>query len=77
MNGRISKLAAGLMVLYVVLFIQLNVIQVGRKTSLDGDTRNNRQTVRDFNDPRGDIRTSDGVVVARSDATEPGDDFEW
>ena len=77
MNGRIGKLAAGLMVLYVVLFIQLNLIQVGRKTSLDGDTRNNRQTVRDFNDPRGDIRTSDGVVVARSDATEPGDDFEW
>lgn len=77
MNRRIGKLAAGLMVLYVILFVQLNLIQVSRKSDLDNDARNNRQTVRDFNDPRGDIVTSDGVVVARSVATPAGDDFDW
>lgn len=77
MNRRIGKLAVVLMALYAVLFAQLNLIQVGRKDTLDDDTRNTRQTVRDFNDPRGDIRTSDGVVIATSVASEPGDEFDW
>lgn len=77
MNRRIGKLATVLLALYVVLFVQLNLIQVGRKSTLDQDSRNTRQTVRDFNDPRGDIVTSDGVVIATSLASNPGDDFEW
>jgi len=77
MNSRIRRLALVLIVLYVVLFMQLNLIQVAGKTRLDNDTRNTRQTVRDFNDPRGDIVTADGVVIATSVASEPGDAFEW
>lgn len=77
MNQRIGKLALAFFALYIVLFAQLNLIQVGRKSSLDGDTRNTRQTVRDFNDPRGDIVTSDGVVIATSVRSEPGDEFDW
>ncbi|MEY3617774.1 MAG: hypothetical protein RL726_472 [Actinomycetota bacterium] len=77
MNRRIGKLALVLFALYIVLFVQLNLIQVGRKDTLDNDSRNTRQTVRDFNDPRGDIVTSDGVVIATSVASEPGDDFDW
>jgi peptidoglycan glycosyltransferase len=59
------------------LFAQLNFIQVGKKSTLEADTRNTRQTVRDFNDPRGDIRTSDGVVIATSVRNEPGSEFDW
>ena len=66
MNRRIGKLALAFFALYVVLFAQLNLIQVGRKSTLDGDIRNTRQTVKNFNEPRGDIVTSDGVVIATS-----------
>ncbi len=77
MNSRIRHLALAMIILYVILFVQLNVIQVGRKNTLDSDTRNTRQTVRDYNDPRGDIRTKDGVVIATSIRNESGSGFEW
>ena len=77
MNQRIRRFAVVLIVLYVILFAQLNFIQVGQKSTLEADTRNTRQTVRDFNDPRGDIRTSDGVVIATSVRNEAGSEFDW
>ena len=77
MNQRIRRFAVVLIVLYVILFAQLNFIQVGQKSTLEADTRNTRQTVRDFNDPRGDIRTSDGVVMATSVQNELGSEFDW
>lgn len=77
MNRRIGKLALAFFALYVILFAQLNLIQVGRKSTLDGDIRNTRQTVKNFNDPRGDIVTSDGVVIATSLRSGPDDRFDW
>ncbi|MEN9803797.1 MAG: hypothetical protein RIS41_644 [Actinomycetota bacterium] len=77
MNQRIRRLAVALLVLYVILFAQLNFIQVGRKASLDADVRNTRQTVRDFDRPRGPILTADGVVIAESVRTEPGGNYTW
>lgn len=77
MNQRIRRLALALLVLYVVLFVQLNVVQVGRKASLDADVRNTRQTVRDFDEPRGRILSADGVVLAESVRTEPGSTYSW
>ncbi len=66
MNKQIRRLAVGLLVCYLALFVQLNVLQVGRERELNANPLNNRQTVRDFNRPRGPIVTADGVVVARS-----------
>lgn len=78
MNGKIRHLAAGLIVCYLALFVQLNVLQVGRERELSEDSRNNRQTIRDFNRPRGPIVTADGVVVARSVPTaNPDDQFDY
>ena len=77
MNQRIRRLALALLVLYVVLFVQLNIVQVGRKASLDADVRNTRQTVRDFDEPRGPILSADGVVLAESVRTEPGSTYSW
>lgn len=77
MNQQIRRLAVGLLLCYVVLFVQLNVLQVGKRESLADDPRNDRQTVREFNKPRGEIVTADGVVVARSVAAAPGDELEY
>jgi peptidoglycan glycosyltransferase len=66
MNARIRRLAVGILVLYVALFVQMNVIQVAREEELTADARNDRQTIRDFNRPRGPIVTADGTVVAQS-----------
>jgi peptidoglycan glycosyltransferase len=77
MNRQIRRLAVGLLVCYAVLFVQLNIWQVGRTTSLNANPLNNRQTVRDFNRPRGAIVTADGVVIAESMPAPAGDEFKY
>jgi peptidoglycan glycosyltransferase len=77
MNRQIRKLAAALIVLYIALFVQLNVLQVGKKQALDNHPLNNRQTIRDFNRPRGPIVTVDGVVVAQSVPTPADPQFKF
>lgn len=66
MNAQIRKLVAGLLVLYIALFGALNVAQVTSRDERQANPYNNRQTIRDFNRPRGAIVTADGVVVAQS-----------
>ncbi len=77
MNKQIRKLVAGLLVLYIALFGALNLTQVVRKDALDADPKNNRQTIRDFNRPRGQIVTADGVVVAQSVPSVAGDEYKY
>ena len=77
MNAQIRKLVAALLVLYVVVFVALNTVQVARKDALDSHPDNNRQTIRDFNRPRGPIVTADGQVVARSLPTDGTGQFEY
>ena len=77
MKPQIRKLAAALLVLYAVLFVQLNVLQVGKRDALDQHPLNNRQTIRDFNRRRGPIVTADGVVVAQSVPAKGGDQYKY
>jgi peptidoglycan glycosyltransferase len=78
MNAKIRRLAVGLLVCYIALFVQLNLLQVNREKELTADPRNDRQTIRDFNRPRGEIVTADGVVIARSvPVTDPDDDLKF
>ncbi len=77
MNKQIRKLTAALLVLYMVVFVALNTIQVARKEALDANPNNNRQTIRDFNRMRGPIITADGVVVAQSVPTLEGAEFAY
>jgi penicillin-binding protein A len=77
MNKQIRRLAVALLACYLVLFVQLNVLAVGRQQELNSDPRNNRQTERDFNRPRGSILASDGTVLARSVPTTRGDQFRY
>ena len=78
MNKQIRRLAVALLVCYLALFVQLNIIQVGQKSALDAKPQNNRQTIRDFNRNRGPIVTADGVVVARSvPTTDPDSKYDY
>ena len=84
MNRQIRVLATVLMVCFVALFVQVNLLQVGDRscagaitavkpelcqTSLDNDPLNTRAILRDFSRPRGAIATADGVVIAKSVAS--------
>ncbi|MEX0846340.1 MAG: penicillin-binding protein 2 [Ilumatobacteraceae bacterium] len=78
MNSKIRRLAVGMLVCYLALFVQLNVLTVQRQDELSSDSRNDRQTVREFNKPRGEIISADGVVLARSvPVTDPNDEFKF
>ncbi|MEY2445124.1 MAG: penicillin-binding protein [Ilumatobacteraceae bacterium] len=77
MNKQIRRLAVALLACYLVLFVQLNVLAVGRQQELNADPRNNRQTERDFNRPRGSIVAADGTVLALSVPTPRGDQFHY
>ncbi|HEY4331298.1 MAG TPA: penicillin-binding transpeptidase domain-containing protein, partial [Ilumatobacteraceae bacterium] len=66
MNKQIRRLAAALLVCYIILFVQLNVLQVVKKSAIAANPNNNRAVLRDFDKPRGNIVTADGVVIADS-----------
>ena len=81
MNRQIRILAAALLGCFTLLFVQVNLVQVGDRScagvigvfvgstcrnDLSSDTLNTRGILRDFTRPRGAIGTADGVVVAKS-----------
>ena len=69
MNRSIRQLGVGFVVLYVVLFGALLYWQVISTERLASEEGNNRALLRQYERPRGEIVTSDGIVVARSIAT--------
>ena len=71
MNRQIRRVGIGVVACFVALFAQLNYLQVLRADSLANDPRNVRAVKRAFSQPRGEILTVDGAIVARS---EPVDD---
>jgi penicillin-binding protein A len=67
MSKQIKLLGLVILLCYAALFVKLNQVQV-----LDADRYNNRpdntrSLQRDFNQPRGDIVSADGAVVATSE----------
>ena len=77
MNRKIRQLAAGLMVLYVVLFAAMNYWQVGRESELNAMSGNTRAIRREFSRPRGEIISADGVVAARSFPLPDDNEFPY
>ncbi len=75
MTRQIRALGIGLMVCFVVLFVQLNRLTVFQAAELNDNPNNTRDILRDFSQPRGSITTADGVVIARS--VPSGDRFEF
>lgn len=77
MNQRIRQLGIGMLVLYVLLFGQLNRVQFVKAQELREDPLNVRPLVREFGRARGQILSAEGVVLARSVATTPDSDIDF
>jgi peptidoglycan glycosyltransferase len=75
MNRQIRIVGVVMICLFVLLFAQLNYLQVVRANSLDHHPLNTRLALKKFTTKRGDIVTSDGVVLAHSVPTN--DSFKW
>ena len=75
MTKQIRALGLGLIVCFVVLFVQLNRLTVFQAAELNDNPNNTRDILRDFSQPRGSVITADGVVIARS--VPSGDRFEY
>ncbi len=73
MNRRIRQLGVGMLVLYVLLFAQLNRVQFVEAEQLRENPRNVRPLLEEFGQARGRILSADGVVLARSVPTGGGD----
>jgi penicillin-binding protein A len=66
MNKQIRRLGLALIVIYVILFAQLNWLQVAKAKAYNTDPANTRGVIRDFNRARGAIFTADNETVAES-----------
>jgi len=66
LDRRIRILGAALVVCFVVLFFQLNNLQLLQASKLAKASGNPRTVLQNVAEPRGDIQTADGVVVAES-----------
>ncbi len=66
MNRQIRQLGVAFLILFAVLFIRLNQVQVLDAEELTSNPLNTRRVVRDFGQRRGSIVTADGVVIAES-----------
>jgi peptidoglycan glycosyltransferase len=72
MNRPIRRIGVIMLVLYLVLFAQLNNLQLFGAQRLNNHPQNSREAARDFERPRGMIVTADGLVIARSVPTPDG-----
>src|SRR5690606_34822034 len=77
MSNQIAKLGVGLLLCFLVLFVQLNRVTVFGAQDLKDNPVNNRSILRDFDAPRGTIVTADEVIAARSEPTPEGSRFEF
>jgi peptidoglycan glycosyltransferase len=64
---QIKVLGAVIMICYVAAFAKLNQIQMLQASEYNDRPENTRAQLRDFNRPRGDIVSADGVLLATSE----------
>jgi peptidoglycan glycosyltransferase len=77
MNRAIRRVGGAVIVLILVLVAQLTYLQIIDADNLENDPLNVRSALRDANRPRGEIRTADGVVLARSVPVDDGTEFKY
>ena len=77
MNRQIRFVGLGLMVLFIVLFVQLNYLQVVRAPALNRSPLNGERVVQDYDKPRGAIVSADGVTLAQSVRAPAGSAFTY
>lgn len=69
MNTSIRKVALAITVVFLALFINLQVVQVARSRAYSTDPRNPRKLLAELTIKRGEILAADGTVLAESRAT--------
>ncbi|MGF1596638.1 MAG: peptidoglycan D,D-transpeptidase FtsI family protein [Acidimicrobiales bacterium] len=74
MNRPLRRVMLVLLVCFTLLFVQLNRVQVFQTEALQDNPANTRRIQREFDRVRGDIVTSDRVLVATTDPA-PGGPF--
>jgi peptidoglycan glycosyltransferase len=75
-NTSVRKIALVVTVVFIALFINLQVVQVSRSKAYSTDPRNPRLLQGELNIKRGEILAADGTVLAESEPT--GDkSFPW
>jgi peptidoglycan glycosyltransferase len=72
-NRQIRRLGVAMLVLFGILFVQLNITQVLRADDYAKKPTNTRAVVRDYERPRGQIVSADGSILARSVKVEGSD----
>jgi peptidoglycan glycosyltransferase len=77
MNRQIRFVGLGLMALFIVLFVQLNYLQVVRAPSLNASPLNGARVVHEYDKQRGAIVSADGVTLAQSVRTPAGSAFTY
>ncbi|MGI8663854.1 MAG: peptidoglycan D,D-transpeptidase FtsI family protein [Acidimicrobiales bacterium] len=77
MNNQLRRLGAGLLACYLALITMVSYIQVLHADALNTHPLNSRGVVRDFDQPRGQIVSADGVVLAQTEPSPPGDQFQY
>jgi peptidoglycan glycosyltransferase len=65
-NSRVRLIGVGATALVVVVFAQLNYLQIFHASSLDNNRLNTRGILAQYQEPRGDIISADGVTLAQS-----------
>jgi peptidoglycan glycosyltransferase len=65
-NSRVRAVGAGVVVLFIALFAQLNYLQVFRANSLNHNPLNTRYVIEEYERPRGAIISADGATLADS-----------
>jgi peptidoglycan glycosyltransferase len=68
LNRQIRLVGVGIMVLFVVLFAQLNWVQVFHAAALNNNPLNSRRITKEYDTPRGNIVSADGQLLAYSKA---------
>src|SRR5260221_10545222 len=66
MNIGIRRVGAAMMILFLGLVAQLTYLQVVHSSQLENAPGNARKFLRDISRPRGEIVTSEGIVLAKS-----------
>lgn len=77
MNRQIRLVGVGLMALFVALFVQLNYLQVVHAPSLQHNSLNGEQVIKEYDLPRGAIFSTDGTTLAYSKQTPKGSSFKY
>jgi|tagenome__1003787_1003787.scaffolds.fasta_scaffold20984354_5 peptidoglycan glycosyltransferase len=75
MNIGIRRVGLVIMALFLGLVAQLTYLQVAESSKLSADPHNTRKFLADVRQPRGEIVTSDGYVVAKSKPVN--DDYRY